>query len=96
MLRRAARIDANQPAIVQGLRKAGCTVQSLAAIGKGCPDIIVGLRGVNYLMEIKDGDKVPSQRKLTPDEKEWIEKWRGQVAVVNSLEEALKIIGLIA
>ena len=49
------RIDANQPEIVDGLRRIGATVRSTATIGIGFPDICVGFRGKNYLFEIKDG-----------------------------------------
>ena len=94
-MRRFARVDANQKMIVTALRKAGATVQSLATIGKGCPDLLVGFRGQNHVLEVKDGSKPPSAQKLTPDERDWIEQWRGQVAVVNSVDAALKEIGAI-
>ena len=47
---RAAKIDANQNEIVDALRKAGCSVQILSSVGKGCPDILVGRGGRNYLL----------------------------------------------
>lgn len=90
---RAAKIDANQNEIVEALRKIGCSVQILSSVGKGCPDILVGKNGVNYLIEIKDGKKPKSAQKLTPDQIEWHEKWNGSVVVVNSVEQALKIVG---
>ena len=46
------------------------------------------------MIEVKDGDKPPSARKLTPDQVTWHEAWRGQVCVVKSVEEALEAIGL--
>jgi hypothetical protein len=64
----AARIDANQPAIVAAIRKMGATVLHLHTIGKGAPDILIGYQGKNALVELKDGAKPPSARKLTPDE----------------------------
>ena len=91
-MRRAARVDDNQAEIVAALRAAGCSVTSLASIGKGCPDIVVGRAGMNYLMEIKDGNKPPSKRSLTPEEKKWHELWKGQVAVVESVEDALRVV----
>ena len=94
-MRRAARVDDNQAEIVAALRAAGCSVTSLASIGKGCPDIVVGRSGVNYLLEIKDGKKPPSKRRLTPDEQSWQEAWRGQVAVVNSVEDAFMVMGFV-
>ena len=95
MTRRAARVDANQSAIVAKLRKVpGVTVQHLHMVGQGVPDILVGWMGKNYLMEIKDGDKPPSKRKLTPDERKWIARWAGQVCVVNNYEDALIALGI--
>lgn len=90
----AKRIDANQNNIVESLRKIGCSVAITSMLGKGFPDIIVGRIGLNFMLEIKDGEKPPSQRKLTPDEQKFHEAWKGQIAVVNDLEEALKAIGL--
>lgn len=94
MKRRAARIDENQNEIVKALRAVGCSVVSLASVGNGCPDILVGRHGSNLLMEIKDGAKPDSRRRLTPDEKEWHLAWRGQACTVNNVTEALRAIGL--
>ena len=91
-MRRAAKVDQNQPEIVDALRKIGATVQPLHGVGAGCPDILVGYRGRNLLVEIKDGSKPPSARKLTPDQVEWHASWRGQVAVADSIDAAIAII----
>ena len=91
-MRKAAKIDANQTEIVCALRAAGATVQSLAATGKGCPDLLVGYKGINYLLEIKDGKKTPSEQRLTPDQIHWHLHWGGMVHVVKNTEEALKIL----
>jgi len=92
-MRTKAKIDANQTAIVSALRQAGCTVQSLAAVGKGCADLLVGFRGVNYLLEIKDGTLPPSRRHLTDDQIDWHSRWRGSVRIANSVSEALHLVG---
>lgn len=91
-MRKAAKIDDNQKAIVNVLRQMGASVQSLAATGKGCPDLLVGYQGINYLMEVKDGDKVLSKQKLTIDQEHWHSLWRGSVHIVKSVDEALKIL----
>lgn len=91
-MRRNAKVDANQKQIVAALRQAGCSVQSLATIGKGCPDLLVGRNGKNFLFEVKDGAKVPSARKLTDDEKQWHQTWAGQIAVVESIDDAVRLI----
>ncbi len=92
MPRYAARVDANQADVVADLRKMGVSVQHLHAVGWGCPDILCGWRGRNYLFEIKDGSKPPSQRKLTPDQEIWHQKWVGQADVIHSAEQALSIM----
>lgn len=71
-------MDRNHGEIVAALRAVGCKVQSLAQIGGGVPDLLVGTpppRRVLVLLEVKDGDKPPSQKKLTPQETEWHQLW---------------------
>ena len=94
-MRRAAKVDDNQGEIVAALRSAGCSVTSLASVGRGCPDLVVGRAGVTYLLEVKDGRKPPSKRRLTSDEKAWHGAWRGQVAVVESVQDAFKAVGMM-
>lgn len=91
-MHRAAKVDANQTDITAALRQMGASVQHLHTVGAGCPDLLVGFRGVNLLVEVKDGEKVPSKRKLTPDEQEWHEQWRGQVSIVESVEDAVALL----
>lgn len=93
-MRRAAKVDENQPEIVQALRKAGATVTPLHAVGSGCPDLLVGWKNSNLLVEVKDGAKPPSARKLTKDQQEWHATWAGQVVVVKDIDEALNVLGI--
>lgn len=94
-MRRAARTDSNQTEIVEALRAIGCSVQSLASVGQGVPDLLVGFMKKNFLLEVKDGDKSPSQRRLTTDELLWHNGWNGKVAVVNNVKEALAAVGAV-
>ena len=95
-MRKAARIDANQTAVVSALRAAGATVQSLAAVGDGVPDLLVGFRSATILMEVKDAAQPPSKRRLTPDQRNWHGKWRGgALATVDGPEAALRALGCI-
>ena len=87
-MRRAARTDANQQEIMEYLALKGCSVRSLASVGKGIPDLLVGYKGVNLLLEVKDGNKTASQQKLTPDQVEFFNNWNGQVMVVTNKNEA--------
>ena len=91
-MRRAARIDANQNAVVAYLRGLGMSVCILSPMGKGIPDLLVGWRGLNVLLELKDGSKPPSAQELTADERDWHAKWAGQLDTVNSPESAARVV----
>jgi len=62
-MRYANRIDENQNEIVKALRKAGAYVRIISQ-GDGIPDLLVAYKGFTILMEVKDGNKPPSARKL--------------------------------
>jgi len=95
-VRRAAKTDANQTQVISALRAAGAKVESLAAVGKGVPDLLCQYEGTFYLIEVKDGQKPPSQRKLTDDQVKWHSEWKSAfLGVVESPDEALKFIGAI-
>jgi hypothetical protein len=82
--------DANQPEIVNALRRVGASVQHLHMVGGGCPDILVGFRGRNFLLEIKTRNKKLNQRQL-----EWFSTWSGKAHVVRTPDEALRTIGAL-
>lgn len=91
------RVDDNQAQVVKALRAEGWSVQHLHSVGKGCPDLLVGVKTItskqNFLLEVKDGKK---QWKLTPDQVIWHYNWQGQADVAISPEQAVELIkGLI-
>lgn len=91
MQRRAARTDANHAEVVRALRQAGCSVFDTSSVGGGFPDLVVGCGGKTMLMEIKDGAKPPSARRLTPAQLELHAAWRGgPIAVVMDVESAIR------
>jgi Holliday junction resolvase len=95
-MRRAAKVDANQEQVVEALRAAGASVQTLAAVGKGVPDLLVGYQGKTLLLEVKDGRRPPSERRLTEDQLKWHGAWRGgPLAVVDGPEAALRMLGVM-
>lgn len=86
-MRRAAKVDVTQVAIVGALRRIGCHVLHLHRVGQGCPDLLVYGAGRTFLMEVKSpGEKVNAAQA------EFIEKWPGEVAVVRSAEEAIRAV----
>ncbi len=86
-MRRAAKTDLAQRETVRALRDIGASVQVLSAVGQGVPDLMCGYHGVNVLLELKTG-----KAKLTKDEMDWHAKWGGQVAIVNTPEDAQRVV----
>ena len=88
-MRYANRIDDNQRDIVMALREYGAVVRIISQ-GDGIPDLLVAYKGVTILMEVKDGNKPPSARKLTEAEQKFFDEWTGgMLVVVNSVEESI-------
>ena len=94
-VRRAARIDANQPDIVAALEKVGCQVLHLHQVGGGCPDLLVKTRGGRLLLlEIKDGAKPAGKRQLNLEQKRFHEDWFPCCRVIETVDDALKAVAL--
>ena len=87
---RAAKVDSTHSQVVAALRDVGASVTSLAAVGWGVPDLVVGWRKQNYLLEVKN-----EKGKLNPYQKAFHAMWNGQVCVVRTPDEALAAIGAI-
>lgn len=88
--RRAAKVDANQPDIVEALRKMGFTVED------DHDDILVGTQGRTFWYEIKNPDRAASKKtgKALESRKQKSQKrieatWRGHYKIVCSLDEIL-------
>jgi len=82
------KVDGNQSEIVDGLRRLGMTVQDLHIVGKGCPDLLVGVANVNFLVEVKADKKKP----LTKDQMEWIGCWQGNYVIGWNITEITQYI----
>lgn len=85
-----AKVDKNQKEIVHFLRSKGATVFCSHQIGKGFPDLVVGYKGKNLLIEVKN-----LNGKLTQREKEFLEVWAGKVYIISSIEEIKKLLDSI-
>ena len=88
MIRRAARVDANQAQIVSALRAAGAYVWII-----GLPvDLLVGHKGHTFLVEVKDG----SRKRLTALQQDFFDNWSGStLARIDGPEAALRMIGVV-
>jgi hypothetical protein len=89
---RARRVDANHSQIVKAFRAMGCSVADLSSLGDGIPDLAIGLYGRTVLVEVKDGNKPPSKRRLTPDEQRFRDAWKGAYDIAESLEDVERIV----
>ena len=90
-MKKKPKTDANQSDIVKAIRKAGGSVQILAAVGAGCPDLLVGWKGLNILLEIKS-----EKGKLTPDQQVWWREWLGgRPFIIRSPYEGIKLLNFL-
>jgi len=87
-MRRAARVDANQEAIVSALRAANAYVWII-----GLPvDLLVGYKGHTFLVEVKS----TSKKRLTELQDDFFENWSGStLARIDCPEAALRMIGVV-
>lgn len=53
-MRRDARVDKNQPIIVEALRAGGASIVHLHQLGKGIPDILCGLEGITIVGHVSE------------------------------------------
>ena len=85
---RAKRVDQNQKELVAKLRQLGCSVFHLHEVGKGCPDLLVGINGQTLLVEIK----MPNG-KYTEAQLQFMAEWKGsKVHRVSTIEEAVALV----
>jgi len=88
--RRAAKVDANQPEIVKAFREFGWYVLIISQL-KNCCDIIVSRDGRTIAVEIKDGEKPPSQQKLSEGELKFQREWLGEYEIIRSYNDVYEL-----
>jgi len=88
---RANRIDSNQTELVKYFRAWGCSVLIIADL-KNCCDLVVSKHGRSIFVEVKDGAKPKSARKLTSGEEMFKEVTLGVWRLCESIKDADKII----
>jgi hypothetical protein len=93
----AKAVDANQRLIVEFLRAHGLTVFCAHAVGGGFTDLVVRLKPQKFawLVEVKDGDKPPSARKLTKAQVDFHAEWAGCVTIIENVEQAAALVSTI-
>lgn len=87
MARRCGRVDKNQARIVSTVRQMGASVYSLADVGNGVPDVLVGIFGISEVWEIKS-----ETGKLTEDQVRFHNEFKGSVRIIRSSADAIRRI----
>jgi Holliday junction resolvase len=89
----AKRVDKNQKAIVEEFRKLGFSVYITSHVGRGFPDIMVGMGNTHtILVEIKSTDKA----KFTDAQSEFMSKWTGGPVVrIDSIEGVQRLANML-
>lgn len=92
---RARKVDANQPAIVDALRKIGACVIDLSGVGVGVMDLLVIYRGMTHMIEIKNPARKQKNGGLTPAQIERhaeIGRAGGEVHIIRTIDEAIALV----
>lgn len=92
MVRRAAKVDANQDEIVNAFSSMGVSVIITSSAHDGFTDLVVGWGGITVLVEVKDGNKPPSKRKLTPDQEKLHASFLGAITVIENIDQAIELV----
>ena len=89
MTRYARRTDANLTDIVKAYRQLGACVH----VTNGAWDLTVSYAGITDLVEVKDGSKPPSARKLTPAESKLHDKM--MIRIVMGLDNVAEHVAAL-
>lgn len=94
-MRRAPRFkDANHGALRTLWRSVGGSWLDITPIDGGEPDALIGWRGDDRLIELKNPDKSPSRQKLRQSQVEWHRSWKGRpVSVVLCFDDLRELFG---
>lgn len=86
-MRKHGRVDQNHKDVVAAFRALGAEVISLADLGGGVPDLLVGLDGASYLVEVKQ-----PRGTLRPDQEAFMEIWPAPVSVVRDVDDVIAMV----
>jgi hypothetical protein len=95
-MRRAARRDDNEQDIIKAMRAEGAYVKVIN--DEGLFDLLVAYRGPSgfqhtLLIEVKDGAKPPSARRLTDAELKFHDEWPlSNLFIIIGVEEAVALL----
>lgn len=82
-----AKRDGNHDELARLFGQLGCSVFEAHATGDGFTDLVVGCMGITLLVEIKTDAGT-----LTPVQEVFHRDWRGQLAVVRTREDVIRLV----
>lgn len=88
---RARRVDANLKEIVDEFRRLGCAVH----VTNDMWDLTISLGGLVMLIEVKDGAKPPSAKRLSKRAKEFYKTWLAHPRIVENKEQAKEVVEVL-
>lgn len=85
------RKDLTHKEVADALKACGCTVRDLSQIGDNGPDLLVGVIGRDYQVEVKsDGGA------LSVAQTNYIQDWRGSpIVVLWSAQDAVRWVNVV-
>lgn len=84
---RARRVDANSTELCDAFERLGFSVWKVNDV----VDAVISLGGLSWAIEIKDGKKPPSARKLTPRAERFRATWRGGIYLAKDLKDVERL-----
>jgi hypothetical protein len=96
-MRRAPRHkDGNHVELRDGCRRAGISWLDIIPSAGGEPDALLGWRGVNKLVEVKDPKQPPNRRELRQNQQDWHRSWRGDTPVkVETMADIMRLFQVV-
>jgi len=80
--------DDNESNIINALEAIGCSVFRLDT---PC-DLLCGYRRRTYLLEVKNPEQPKGNRKKTKVQEKFFAEWNGQIDIVETAEQAIRIV----
>jgi hypothetical protein len=78
--------------MIDAFEKLGASVETIRSVHGGCPDLLVGFQGRNYLIEVK----VPIEGRLSEIQMVWRDDWAGgKPFVIRSVEDVILWVNLV-